>query len=44
VDLLRAQRQIRLIAGVVAMSGRLSVQVWLRGGWAMDFFLGSSES
>jgi hypothetical protein len=26
--------------GTVAMSQRLGVQVWLRGGWAMDFFLG----
>jgi Aminoglycoside-2''-adenylyltransferase len=24
----------------VAMAERLGVQVWLRGGWAMDFFLG----
>jgi hypothetical protein len=40
VDYERAQRQLRLIADIVAMSQRLSVQVWLRGGWSMDFFLG----
>jgi hypothetical protein len=40
VDTDRAQRQLRLIADTVAMSHRLGVQVWLRGGWAMDFFLG----
>jgi hypothetical protein len=40
VDSERAQRQLRLIAEIVAMSQRLSVQVWLRGGWSMDFFLG----
>jgi aminoglycoside-2''-adenylyltransferase len=36
----RAQRQLRLIGEVVTMSDRLSVEIWLRGGWAMDFFLG----
>jgi hypothetical protein len=35
-----AQRQLRLIADTVATSGRIGVQIWLRGGWAMDFFLG----
>jgi len=25
---------------VVAMSERLGVEIWFRGGWAVDFFLG----
>ena len=29
-----------MIADTVRMSERLAVQIWLRGGWAMDFFLG----
>ncbi|MGH3224676.1 MAG: nucleotidyltransferase domain-containing protein [Streptosporangiaceae bacterium] len=36
----RAQRQLRMIGDAVAMSERLGVQIWLRGGWATDFFLG----
>jgi catechol 2,3-dioxygenase-like lactoylglutathione lyase family enzyme len=40
VDTERAVRQLGLIEDTVAMSQRLGVQVWLRGGWAMDFFLG----
>lgn len=40
MDTERAQRQLRMIADTVAMSERLGVQIWLRGGWAMDFFLG----
>jgi len=40
MDAERADRQLALIAGTVAMAERLGVQVWLRGGWAMDFFLG----
>jgi hypothetical protein len=36
----RAARQLRLIAETVEIAGVLGVQVWLRGGWAMDFFLG----
>jgi hypothetical protein len=36
----RSQRQLRLIADTVAMAERLGVEIWLRGGWAMDFFLG----
>jgi hypothetical protein len=34
MDAERAQRQLRLIAGTVAMSQRIGVQIWLRGGWA----------
>ncbi|GAA4629740.1 hypothetical protein GCM10023196_052310 [Actinoallomurus vinaceus] len=40
VDEIRAARQLRLIAEVVAMASECGIQVWLRGGWAMDFFLG----
>lgn len=36
----RAQRQLRMIGEMVAMSQRLGIQIWLSGGWAMDFFLG----
>jgi hypothetical protein len=36
----RARRQLGLIADTVAMSQKLDAHVWLRGGWAMDFFLG----
>jgi len=34
MDTERAQRQLRLIADTVAMSERLGIQIWLRGGWA----------
>lgn len=34
------QAQLEAIADMVAMTKQLKVQVWLRGGWAMDFFLG----
>lgn len=37
---MRATRQLRLIGEVVAVTAKLGVAVWLRGGWAMDFFLG----
>jgi hypothetical protein len=36
----RAGRQLRLIAEVVAATGERGIEVWLRGGWAMDLFLG----
>ncbi|MER5775520.1 hypothetical protein ABT144_14730 [Streptomyces sp. NPDC002039] len=36
----RADRQLRLIAEAMEVAGPLGVAVWLRGGWAMDFFLG----
>jgi hypothetical protein len=32
--------QLRLIAEVVDVAHRLGIPVWLRGGWAMDFYLG----
>lgn len=34
-------RQLAAIGEVVDVARRLDVRVWLRGGWAMDFFLGS---
>jgi hypothetical protein len=34
-------RQLRAIAEVLALAERERIEVWLRGGWAMDFFLGS---
>jgi hypothetical protein len=40
VDVGRADRQLELIAEVVAIASDVGVEVWLRGGWAMDFFLG----
>lgn len=36
----RAEHQVQLIAEIVALSGPLRAPVWLRGGWAVDFFLG----
>lgn len=35
-----AGRQLRLIAEVVALAADTGLELWLRGGWAMDFFLG----
>lgn len=40
VDLERADWQLRLISETLAIAESLDVEVWLRGGWAMDFFLG----
>jgi catechol 2,3-dioxygenase-like lactoylglutathione lyase family enzyme len=40
VDTERALRQLGLIEDTLAVAQRLGVQIWLRGGWAMDFFLG----
>ncbi|MFI6763866.1 nucleotidyltransferase domain-containing protein [Micromonospora sp. NPDC050417] len=34
-------RQLEAIAEVVALAERERIEVWLRGGWAMDFFLGT---
>ncbi|WP_239162065.1 nucleotidyltransferase domain-containing protein [Acrocarpospora phusangensis] len=33
-------RQLEVIAEVVGVAQELGVEVWLRGGWAVDFFLG----
>ncbi|MFI1385229.1 nucleotidyltransferase domain-containing protein [Embleya sp. NPDC020886] len=35
-----ADRQIALIVEVQDLARELGIQVWLRGGWAMDFYLG----
>ena len=40
VDMERAGRQLQLITDVMAVTAKHGAQVWLRGGWAMDFFLG----
>jgi Aminoglycoside-2''-adenylyltransferase len=34
------ERQLRVIAQIVAAASGAGITVWLRGGWAMDFFLG----
>ncbi|WCN80624.1 nucleotidyltransferase domain-containing protein [Micromonospora sp. LH3U1] len=36
-----AHRQFASIAEVVAVTGTADIPVWLRGGWAMDFHLGT---
>ncbi len=40
VDVTRAEHQLQLIADVRATCQSIGAPVWLRGGWAMDFFLG----
>ncbi|MEU0004763.1 hypothetical protein ABZ079_10790 [Streptomyces sp. NPDC006314] len=40
MDQKRARRQLDLIAGVLEAAPVHGVPLWLRGGWAMDFFLG----
>ncbi|MFF2044935.1 nucleotidyltransferase domain-containing protein [Kitasatospora sp. NPDC058170] len=42
MDKVRAERQLRLIAEAVEVAGALGAAVWLRGGWAMDFYLGGT--
>lgn len=41
MDRQRTDRQLRLIAETTRIADALGVDLWLRGGWAMDFFLGS---
>lgn len=36
-----AEQQLTAVAQFVGIAEHLSAPVWLRGGWAMDFFLGS---
>lgn len=36
----RSARQLRLIGEVAGTADGVGAAVWLRGGWAMDFFLG----
>ncbi|MFB7474479.1 nucleotidyltransferase domain-containing protein [Kitasatospora sp. NPDC056184] len=40
MDRERADGQLAQIAETVGLARRLGSRVWLRGGWAMDFFLG----
>jgi hypothetical protein len=40
VDRERAALQLRLIGETVEVANALGVEVWLRGGWAVDFYLG----
>ena len=35
-----SRRQVVAVADVVDVATDLAVEVWLRGGWAMDFYLG----
>ncbi|WFE31944.1 aminoglycoside adenylyltransferase [Micromonospora sp. WMMD975] len=35
------QRQLDAIRDVVDLAGAAGIEVWLRGGWAMDFHLGT---
>ncbi|MEU3527449.1 aminoglycoside adenylyltransferase [Streptomyces sp. NPDC038707] len=40
IDQERARRQLALIAEVLTAAEAAGIPLWLRGGWAMDFFLG----
>ena len=40
MDKERATRQLQLIAETNEIAQSLGADVWLRGGWAMDFYLG----
>ena len=40
MDVNSAEHQLQLIADVRATCQSIGAPVWLRGGWAMDFFLG----
>jgi hypothetical protein len=44
VDVVRAERQLNLIGETVDLAESAGVEVWLRGGWAMDFFLGEGHA
>ncbi|MGW6916221.1 nucleotidyltransferase domain-containing protein [Kitasatospora sp. NPDC054939] len=41
MDTERAARQLDLIAGTLGLARRLGIDLRLRGGWAMDFLLGT---
>ena len=36
----RTERQLALMTEIRLIADRLGIELWLRGGWAMDFFLG----
>lgn len=40
MDVPRANRQLQLIAEALELARANGITVWLRGGWAMDFYLG----
>jgi hypothetical protein len=40
MDTRRAEGQLALIDDVLAMASEINAPVWLRGGWAVDFYLG----
>lgn len=40
MDRQRAGRQLQVISDVLTIASQNAADVWLRGGWAMDFFLG----
>ncbi|MGG7613643.1 nucleotidyltransferase domain-containing protein [Streptomyces sp. ZG43] len=40
IDERRAWRQLELIGEALGAAGRTGAELWLRGGWAMDFTLG----
>ncbi|MFF4898183.1 nucleotidyltransferase domain-containing protein [Streptomyces sp. NPDC001068] len=40
MDRERSVRQLRLTGETVEIAKALGVEVWLRGGWAVDFFIG----
>ncbi|HEX4226527.1 MAG TPA: hypothetical protein VHZ97_29455 [Pseudonocardiaceae bacterium] len=40
MDTDRTARQLRLIGEITSLAERIGVEVWLRGGWAVDFTLG----
>ena len=40
MDKERATRQLQIIAETNEIAQSLGADVWLRGGWAMDFYLG----
>lgn len=41
MDVRRSEHQLRQIAEVLDTTRALGVPLWLRGGWAVDFFLGA---
>ncbi|MFF5144757.1 nucleotidyltransferase domain-containing protein [Streptomyces sp. NPDC013157] len=40
MDRERSARQLRLIGETVEIASAVGAEVWLRGGWAVDFFIG----
>jgi hypothetical protein len=40
VDEERAVRQLEIIGDVAELARNLRIEVWLFGGWAMDFYFG----